>query len=116
MTNPKQLLIQGILYPWRLVSGRLAQGEAASPSELRAGEGKVLQVADEKLAVYRDPDEGLIAVSAICTHLGCVVDFNAADRTWDCACHGSRFRAGGEVLRGPAKQPLERKEIAEQPG
>jgi Rieske Fe-S protein len=72
-------------------------------------------VGAEKLAVYRDPEEGLIALSPICTHLRCVVEFNAADRTWDCPCHGSRFRTGGAVLRGPAGKPLERKEIAEQP-
>jgi Rieske Fe-S protein len=114
--NPIELLVQGINYPWRLISGRLASGEAAPASGLKPGEGKVLQVGDEKLAVYRDPDAGLIAVSPICTHFRCVVHFNDADRTWDCPCHGSRFKADGAVLKGPASKPLERKEISEQSG
>lgn len=114
--NPKQLLIQGINYPWRLVSGRLAKGDTSPASELTAGEGRVLQIGGEKLAVYRDPDEGLVAVSPICTHLACAVEFNEADRTWDCPCHGSRFHTDGAVLKGPAKKPLESKELSEQPG
>jgi Rieske Fe-S protein len=113
--NPVQLLLQGINYPWRLVGGRLSSGEATPASKLRAGQGKVLQIADAKLAVYRDPDAGLVAVSPICTHLRCVVHFNHTDRTWDCPCHGSRFKTDGTVLKGPASKPLERKEIPEEP-
>ena len=50
-------------------------------------------------------------VSAICTHLGCQVSFNAAERSWDCPCHGSRFAPYCTVLQGPAVNPLERKEL-----
>ena len=63
----------------------------------------------EKVAGYRDDDGGLFAVSTRCTHLGCQVNWNAAERSWDCPCHGSRFAPTGEVLHGPAVHPLKRK-------
>ncbi len=53
-----------------------------------------------RLAVYRDDDGALHAVSARCTHMGCLVDFNAAERAWECPCHGSRFDTEGNVVQG----------------
>jgi Rieske Fe-S protein len=61
--------------------------------------------------VYRDESGGLHAVSLRCTHLGCLLRFNSAERSWDCPCHGSRFDVDGEVLEGPAVDPLESREI-----
>jgi len=55
-----------------------------------------------KIAVYRDAQGGLHAVSAKCTHLGCAVHWNSAERSWDCPCHASRFDIEGNVLHGPA--------------
>lgn len=66
------------------------------------GEGVVIEKEGEKIAVYADPAGKLRSVSAICTHLGCTVEFNAADVTWDCPCHGSRFATDGTVIQGPA--------------
>jgi Rieske Fe-S protein len=61
-------------------------------------------------AVYRDDSGTLHSRSARCTHLGCIVRFNRAERTWDCPCHGSRFDPTGEVIEGPATSPLERRD------
>ena len=76
-------------------------------SELAPGEGAVMHVNGERTAVYRDDDGVLHSVSAVCTHLGCIVAFNNAEKSWDCPCHGSRFAPDGAVLQGPANEPLE---------
>ena len=59
------------------------------------------------VAAYRDEDGTLHERSAKRTHLGCVVHWNDAEKTWDCPCHGSRFGPTGEVTHGPAHSPLE---------
>jgi len=72
------------------------------PGELAPGEGAVLRLHGRKRAVYRTEDGELVELSPYCTHLGCLLSWNGADRTWDCSCHGSRFEAYGELLHGPA--------------
>ena len=69
--------------------------------------GAIVEHAGKKLAVYRDERGSVKAVSAICTHLGCVVAWNQAETTWDCPCHGSRFDCEGRVLNGPATTDLQ---------
>jgi glycine/D-amino acid oxidase-like deaminating enzyme/nitrite reductase/ring-hydroxylating ferredoxin subunit len=73
---------------------------------LAAGEGRIVSAGLRQIAVSRDEQGELHAVSARCTHLGCIVSWNAAERTWDCPCHGSRFEPGGGVVQGPAVRPL----------
>jgi nitrite reductase/ring-hydroxylating ferredoxin subunit len=73
----------------------------------QAGEARVVRDGLGKKGVYRDEAGTLHAVSLRCTHLGCLVRFNAAERSWDCPCHGSRFDIDGSVLEGPAVHPLE---------
>jgi len=83
------------------------QREQSALAGLGPGEGTVVEIGGRKTAVYADAAAGLHAVSAICTHLGCTVEFNADDLTWDCPCHGSRFAADGAVIQGPAAKNLE---------
>lgn len=73
------------------------------------GEGKLVEVKGEKLAAYRDETGELFLLSPVCTHLRCIVHWNGAEKSWDCPCHGSRFRIDGEVIEGPAIAPLEKK-------
>jgi glycine/D-amino acid oxidase-like deaminating enzyme/nitrite reductase/ring-hydroxylating ferredoxin subunit len=94
----------------RFLAGRLA-GRRRSSDDLGPGEGAVVSSGLGQRAAYRDEDGKLHLHSARCTHLGCIVRFNAAERSWDCPCHGSRFDAvDGVVLEGPAVRPLPRDE------
>lgn len=83
------------------------------PAELTAGEGAVFSISGQDVAVSRDDVGALHAVSAACTHMGCVVAWNDAESSWDCPCHGSRFGPDGAVLHGPALTPLERVDLAD---
>ncbi|MDB5542193.1 MAG: yhfW1 [Devosia sp.] len=82
------------------------QSMVASVDDIRPGGGGVIKAGEEKVAVWRDDAGSLHAMSASCTHKGCTVTWNNADRTWDCPCHGSMFEADGTVIHGPAKKPL----------
>lgn len=96
----------------RFAGDRLRKADPRPPENLRAGEGMLLeQDGGGKLAASRDEDGTLHVVSARCTHLGCLVTWNAAERSWDCPCHGSRFAPDGSVLEGPAVHRLERKPL-----
>lgn len=90
-----------------MLKDRLPGHGADHMDDIGPGQGGVVSRGGDKLAVRRDPDGTLHVLSALCTHMGCVVGWNAIDRTWDCPCHGSRFDCDGAVLAGPATAPLE---------
>ncbi len=75
-------------------------------ADLRPGEGGVIERRGEKLACFMSDEGEMRLFSARCTHMGCIVDWNPGERTFDCPCHGSRFSASGEVVNGPAQRPL----------
>ncbi|MGE3756752.1 MAG: FAD-dependent oxidoreductase, partial [Pseudobdellovibrionaceae bacterium] len=74
--------------------------------DLKPGEGEVINNGFEKIAVFRDETGHLKMRSAVCTHLGGIVRWNGAEKSWDCPCHGSRFNMNGEVIEGPANKNL----------
>lgn len=84
-----------------------------APESLGPGQARVGRMGREVVAAYRDEAGGLHSVSGRCTHLGCVVAFNDAERSWDCPCHGSRFDVDGAVLHGPAVEPLREVTVSE---
>jgi glycine/D-amino acid oxidase-like deaminating enzyme/nitrite reductase/ring-hydroxylating ferredoxin subunit len=86
-------------------------GSVKSSDEIKPNEGAVLRDGMKKIATYRDANGKLHAFSAVCPHLGCVVRWDACEKTWDCPCHGSRFDALGCVLNGPAISDLERADV-----
>jgi glycine/D-amino acid oxidase-like deaminating enzyme/nitrite reductase/ring-hydroxylating ferredoxin subunit len=81
--------------------------DVASVDDLSPGEGRVIRRGTKKIAAYRDEEGRLHEKSAVCTHLKCIVEWNGAEKSWDCPCHGSRFAPTGEVLNGPAIMALE---------
>jgi nucleotide-binding universal stress UspA family protein/nitrite reductase/ring-hydroxylating ferredoxin subunit len=84
----------------------VARTIAQNLDEIVAGEGGIVATGDHKVAVYRDPKGNIVTISAKCTHMGCTVKWNAAEKTWDCPCHGSRYAPTGEVINGPAEKAL----------
>ena len=93
------------------VGDRIKHRGDAPIEELAPGEGDIVRLAGEKVAGHRRDDGTLVAVSPVCTHLGCQVNWNTAERSWDCPCHGSRFSPEGDVLQGPAVHRLEHKPV-----
>jgi glycine/D-amino acid oxidase-like deaminating enzyme/nitrite reductase/ring-hydroxylating ferredoxin subunit len=75
-------------------------------ADLPAGEGGVISSGFKKIAVYRDYDNSLTAFSAVCPHLGCIINWNSDEKSFDCPCHGSRFAVDGTVINGPADKNL----------
>jgi glycine/D-amino acid oxidase-like deaminating enzyme/nitrite reductase/ring-hydroxylating ferredoxin subunit len=91
-----------------VVGERGRPAEASRAAAVPAGTARVVRDGLGKVGMYRDEKGELHAVSLRCTHLGCLLRFNSAERSWDCPCHGSRFDVDGTVLEGPATKPLER--------
>lgn len=82
-------------------------GDVAGADQITQGHGAVVRRGFQKVAIYRDDNGDVHELSAICPHLGCVVDWNSAEKTWDCPCHGSRFDCYGKVINGPANSDLQ---------
>lgn len=94
------------------VAGHLLEGKledpTKTPDELGLDEGGVVSLNGRRAGVYKDEKGELHCVDTTCTHLGCEVEWNHGERSWDCPCHGSRFSIHGDVLEGPAEKPLEK--------
>lgn len=91
------------------VGDRLKGLQNWSISDVDKGEAKLVTLKGEKVGVYRDETGKANVVSAVCPHLGCIVNWNSAEKTWDCPCHGARFKVTGKVTQGPAVKDLEKK-------
>lgn len=87
-----------------LISGKLAG--APADIKLQKGEGKTVEIDNRKVGAYKDEKDRLHLVSSSCTHMGCELRWNSAERSWDCPCHGSRFTYEGEIIEGPALKTI----------
>jgi glycine/D-amino acid oxidase-like deaminating enzyme/nitrite reductase/ring-hydroxylating ferredoxin subunit len=90
---------------------RLARTDAPDVDAVAPGEGAIVSLHGERIAVYRDDAETLHTLSPVCTHLACLVRWNRAEKSWDCPCHGSRFTGEGVVIQGPAVRDLARVDL-----
>jgi glycine/D-amino acid oxidase-like deaminating enzyme/nitrite reductase/ring-hydroxylating ferredoxin subunit len=102
-----ELVTHNLNAAWHFTQDRMRVADPEVIDNLAPGEGVVVRLAGRPVAVCKHGDGSLSAVSAVCTHLRCLVNWNRAEQTWDCPCHGSRFSSAGEVHAGPAARALE---------
>ncbi|WP_019507785.1 FAD-dependent oxidoreductase [Pleurocapsa sp. PCC 7319] len=93
------------------VMDRLKGIQDWSTDDVKPGEGKIITLKGEKVGVYKDEAGKVTAVNATCPHLACIVNWNSAEKSWDCPCHGGRFTCDGKVIQGPAVKDLEQKVV-----
>ncbi len=91
---------------YHFIRDRFRHPQEGRIEDLGPGEACVAGHGNHQVAAYKDESGQLFVHSARCTHLGCTVTWNSAERTWDCPCHGSRFSHEGTVIEGPATQDL----------
>ena len=99
------LLTEGIDVAKHFLIGKLEYA-LRTPRDISPGEGAVVNVDGKRAGAYRDEQGRLYVVDTTCTHMGCELEWNNSERSWDCPCHGSRFSFSGKVLEGPATEPL----------
>ena len=97
----------------RFVGDRFGVEEIESLGEIAADTGKIVEYEGQKVGIYKKENGEVTIIDPVCTHAGCIVQWNDSEKSWDCPCHGARFNCQGEVLTGPARKPLERIEAGQ---
>ncbi|MFP4091860.1 MAG: FAD-dependent oxidoreductase [Cyclobacteriaceae bacterium] len=95
---------------WHFIADRFTS-DTKNVEQIPRGEGRILNQGAEQYAVYRDEAGELHVMSSTCVHLKCKVNWNNLEKTWDCPCHGGRYKATGEVLEGPPHHSLKGKDL-----
>ncbi|MBA2746892.1 MAG: FAD-dependent oxidoreductase [Flavisolibacter sp.] len=91
----------------QFIAKRIGTDKISELAEMAPGEGRLVKFEGNRLAIYKDENGKLFALNPVCTHAKCIVDWNTAEKSWDCPCHGGRFDIDGKVITGPAHKPLE---------
>ncbi|GGH77775.1 glycine/D-amino acid oxidase-like deaminating enzyme/nitrite reductase/ring-hydroxylating ferredoxin subunit [Pullulanibacillus pueri] len=102
----KNFLVENVDVASHLIKGKL-EAPNRKIEDFSHDEGGIVTIKGQRKGAYKDKDGNVHIVDTTCTHLGCEVEWNDGDRTWDCPCHGSRFSITGEVIEGPAEKPLQ---------
>ncbi|SDH03311.1 Glycine/D-amino acid oxidase [Alteribacillus persepolensis] len=106
----KKFFIENADVAKHLIKGKV-QLPNTSYEDLKRDQGAVVLIDGKRKGAYKDQDGQMHIVDTTCTHVGCEVEWNHGDRTWDCPCHGSRFSYTGEVIEGPAEKPLQKEDF-----
>ncbi|RNC29017.1 MAG: Gamma-glutamylputrescine oxidoreductase [Candidatus Dichloromethanomonas elyunquensis] len=102
--SAKTFIIENLNVAKELIGGKIFS--LPQDIDIQFGEGKVIEANGERAGAYRDEEGTLHVVNTTCTHMGCELNWNSAEKSWDCPCHGSRFTYLGDIIDGPAVKPL----------
>ncbi|HEX8710181.1 MAG TPA: FAD-dependent oxidoreductase [Pyrinomonadaceae bacterium] len=114
VASAKDFVVENVDVAKHFFGDRMGTPEAENAFDLVTGEGRVVEIEGERVALYKDEQGQVHSVSPVCTHLKCIVGWNNAEKSWDCPCHGSRFNYDGTVIQGPANEDLARVELNKQ--
>ena len=104
VASAKNFVVQNFNVAEQLIEGKITS--LPENIDIKPGEGKILRIDGERIGAYKDMQEKLYLVNTTCTHMGCELNWNPAEKSWDCPCHGSRFSYKGDVIEGPTVKPL----------
>jgi glycine/D-amino acid oxidase-like deaminating enzyme/nitrite reductase/ring-hydroxylating ferredoxin subunit len=111
VTSAKDFITENLNVAKEFMADRISTPEIDDLGKLPEGSGEVVEWKGERVALYKDEGGTLHACSPVCTHMGCIVHWNSAEKSWDCPCHGSRFNYDGQVVQGPANKDLEKVDL-----
>jgi glycine/D-amino acid oxidase-like deaminating enzyme/nitrite reductase/ring-hydroxylating ferredoxin subunit len=111
VTSARDFVGENMNVAKEFMADRIGTPELDDVGEIPAGRGEVVEWKGERIAIYKGDDGRVFSCSAVCTHMGCIVHWNGAEKSWDCPCHGSRFNYDGQVIQGPANKDLEPKPL-----
>ncbi len=100
LSSLKPLVVQNLDVVKELVTGKVA--DVSKNIDIPRGEAREVGIDGQRMGVFCDDEGEIHLVDITCTHLGCELKWNDAERSWDCPCHGSRFSYNGDIIEGPA--------------
>ncbi len=103
--SAKSFVVENLNVAKELIKGKTTP--LPEKVDMKPGEGKVIEAEGQRAGAYKDNKGNVHVVNTTCTHMGCELMWNSAEKSWDCPCHGSRFTYEGEIIEGPAVKPLD---------
>jgi len=111
LTGIKEFISENADVAYQFIASRFRSHQVDFLKRVKKDSGQVVEFEGEKIAVYRSANDQIYALSPVCTHAYCIVNWNSQEKSWDCPCHGARYDINGIVLNGPAEKNLEKIDI-----